>query len=227
MSGARYTGDVRPGGPSDVLRLPGAVVRKASVSAMANNAYLVTDLATGASLLVDAADDAPRMLSLLTEAVPDGGSGTLAQVVTTHAHWDHHRALAAVVAATGAGTAAGRLDAGQLPVQPDDLLDHGDAVRVGALELEVVHLRGHTPGSVALVLRTGDGATHLFSGDSLFQGGPGRTTSPQDFDTLMADLQARIFDRLPDDTRVLPGHGADTTLGAERASIPGWLARRW
>jgi len=220
-------GGVLPGGPSGVLRLPGTVVRKASVSSMANNAYLVTDLATGQSLLVDAADDAPRMLSLLTEAVPDGGSGSLAHVVTTHGHWDHHRALAEVVAATGARTSAGRLDAADLPVPTDDLLDHGDAVRVGALELEVLHLRGHTPGSVALVLRSGDGGTHLFSGDSLFPGGPGRTTSPQDFDTLMADLQARVFALLPDDTRVHPGHGAETTLGAERSSIPQWLQRRW
>ena len=167
------------------------------------------------------------MLSLLTEAVPDGGSGSLAHVVTTHGHWDHHRALAEVVAATGARTSAGRLDAADLPVPTDDLLDHGDAVRVGALELEVLHLRGHTPGSVALVLRSGDGGTHLFSGDSLFPGGPGRTTSPQDFDTLMADLQARVFALLPDDTRVHPGHGAETTLGAERSSIPQWLQRRW
>src|SRR5438270_6609945 len=90
-----YTGDVTPGGPSDVRRLPDVQIRKASVSAMDNNAYLVTDGATGTQLLVDAADDAPRLLALVAEGMPDGGTG-LATVVTTHRHWDHHRALADV-----------------------------------------------------------------------------------------------------------------------------------
>ena len=228
MTAEPYTGEVRPGGPSDVLRLPGVVVRKASVSSMDNTAYLVTDLATGKSLLVDAADDAPRMLSLLAEAVPDGGDGSLAHVVTTHGHRDHHRALAAVVAATGARTAAGRLDAPDLPVPPDDLLDHGDAVRVGALELEVVHLRGHTPGSVALILRSGDGGTHLFSGDGLFPGGVGATKGdPARFTALMDDVEQRLFAVLPDDAVVHPGHGRDTTIGAERPHLAQWRARGW
>src|SRR5689334_15610133 len=97
-----YAGDVTPGGPADVRSLPGLTIRKASVSSMDNNAYLLTCRATGAQLLVDAADDAPRLLALVSE----GGNG-LDVVVTTHQHWDHTRALADVVAATGARTAAG------------------------------------------------------------------------------------------------------------------------
>jgi glyoxylase-like metal-dependent hydrolase (beta-lactamase superfamily II) len=221
-----YTGDVSPGGPSDVRELPDVVLRKASVSSMDNNVYLITDRATGEQLLVDAADDAPRLLALVAEAIPDGGRG-LATVVTTHRHWDHHRALAAVLEATEARSAAGRQDAAHLPVAPDLLLDHGSTVPVGALTLDVVHLRGHTPGSVALVLRAGDGSTHVFTGDSLFPGGPGGTRTPEDFRSLMDDLEDRIFGVLPDSTWVYPGHGKDTTLGAERRHLASWRQRGW
>jgi hypothetical protein len=105
-----YTGEVSVGGSADVRELPDAVIRKISVSEMDNNCYLVTCRATGEQLLVDAADDAPRLLALVAEGASHGGAG-LARVVTTHRHWDHHRALAEVVAATGAPVAAGREDA--------------------------------------------------------------------------------------------------------------------
>jgi glyoxylase-like metal-dependent hydrolase (beta-lactamase superfamily II) len=221
-----YTGDVSPGGPSDVREQPDVVIRKASVSSMDNNAYLITDRVTGEQLLIDAADDAPRLLALVAEGISDGGHG-LATVVTTHRHWDHHRALAAVLEATGARGAAGREDAAHLPVAPDVVLDHGDRLPVGGVELDVVHLRGHTPGSVALVLRSSDGSTHVFTGDSLFPGGPGRTTRPEDFTSLMDDLEERIFGVLPDSTWIYPGHGKDTTLGAERPHLTAWRERGW
>ena len=221
-----YDGEVVPGGPSDVRRLPEAVIRKAAVAATENNCYLVTCRRTGRQLLVDAADDAPRLTALVAEGAEDGGAG-LDLVVTTHQHWDHHRALAAVLSATGAASAAGRQDADALPVRPGRLLDHGDVVTVGDLSLEVAHLRGHTPGSVALVLRSTDGSVHAFTGDSLFPGGPGRTTSPQDFTSLMDDLEERIFGVLPDTTWIYPGHGKDSTLGAERPRLGEWRARGW
>jgi glyoxylase-like metal-dependent hydrolase (beta-lactamase superfamily II) len=91
----------------------------------------------------------------------------------------------------------------------------------------VITLRGHTPGAVALALRDGAHRTVLLTGDSLFPGGPGRTTTPADFASLMTDLTERVFDPLADDTRVLPGHGDDTTLGAERPHLPSWWARGW
>ena len=222
-----YTGEVTSGGPSDVRELPDVVVRKASVSAMNNNCYLLTCRATGDQLLVDAADDAPRLLALVEEGGAAGGRG-LAKVVTTHQHWDHHRALADVVAATGARTAAGRDDADALPVDPDDRLDHGDTVTFGALSLDVVHLRGHTPGSVALVLRSSDGSTHVFTGDSLFPGGVGNTQKDAArFASLIDDVETRLFGTLPDDTWVYPGHGNDTTIGAERPALPEWRERGW
>jgi glyoxylase-like metal-dependent hydrolase (beta-lactamase superfamily II) len=91
----------------------------------------------------------------------------------------------------------------------------------------VIHLVGHTPGSIALLYDDPDGSPHLFTGDSLFPGGPGRTTDPQSFTSLMNDLGSKVFDRLPDETWVYPGHGHDTTLGAERASLDEWRRRGW
>ncbi len=125
-------------------------------------------------------------------------------------------------------TVAHAADAADLPVPVDRTVAHGDTVEVGGQVLEVVHLRGHTPGSIALVWRGPEGAgTHVFTGDSLFPGGVGKTWSPEDFTSLLADVEERLFGALPDDTWVYPGHGKDTTLGAERPSLPEWRARGW
>jgi glyoxylase-like metal-dependent hydrolase (beta-lactamase superfamily II) len=216
-----YTGDVEPGGPADVRELPGLTISKLAVSEMANNAYLLRCTATGEALLVDAAAEPEALRALI-------GDADLRTVVTTHGHWDHHRALPEVVAATGATTVAGTADAADLPVPVQRTVEHGDTVTVGEQTLEVVHLRGHTPGSIALIWRGPDDAgVHVFTGDSLFPGGPGRTTNPTDFTSLMDDLEERIFGRLDDDTWFYPGHGKDSTLGAERPNIPVWRARGW
>jgi glyoxylase-like metal-dependent hydrolase (beta-lactamase superfamily II) len=218
-----YSGKVQAGGPSDVRELPEAVIRKASVSEQDNNAYLITDRATGAQLLIDAAADAPRLVEFVAEGGPE-----LAGIVTTHQHWDHHRALAEMISMTNATTYAGRLDAPELPVAVDELLEQGDTITLGELSLDVVHLRGHTPGSVAIVLHGSDGSVHAFTGDSLFPGGVGNTFgSAENFRTLVADVEERIFAAYPDETWVYPGHGNDTTLGAERPSLPEWRLRGW
>jgi glyoxylase-like metal-dependent hydrolase (beta-lactamase superfamily II) len=219
-----YTGEVQVGGPSDVRELPDATIRKASVSANDNNAYLITCRATGAQLLIDAADDAPRLIDFIGES----GMPELGTVVTTHQHWDHHRALPDLVTATGARTAAGRADAEALPVPVDVRLDHGDRVTIGRLNLDVVHLRGHTPGSVALVLTSSDGSVHAFTGDSLFPGGVGNTRGDQvNFSLLLDDVEQRLFAVYPDSTWVYPGHGKDTTLGTERPELAQWRQRGW
>ena len=192
---------------------------------MDNNCYLLTCATTGAQLLIDAADDADRLLALVREGSP---TGRLDTVVTTHQHWDHVRALPAVVSATGARTAAGEDDADALPVPVDVRLRHGDTVDVGDVALDIVHLRGHTPGSVALVHRGSDGSVHVFTGDSLFPGGVGNTQGDADrFASLIDDVERRIFQVLPDETVVHPGHGAGTTLGAERPHLPEWRQRGW
>ncbi len=201
------------------------VVRRVAVSAMDNNAYLLTDRATGAQLLVDAAADAPALLALVRRGSP---AGRLDAVLTTHAHPDHHGALAEVVAATGAATLAGRDDADALPVATAVHLAHGDAVPVGAVALEAVHLRGHTPGSIALVHRDVDGSVHAFTGDSLFPGGVGSTGGdPARFASLLGDVEQRLFAVLPDHALVHPGHGAGTTIGVERPRLGEWRARGW
>lgn len=218
-----YDGDVSPGGPAQVRELAHLVIRKLAVSQMSNNAYLLTCRATGEQLLVDAADDAARLGALVRE-----GSGSLDHVVTTHHHWDHVRALRDLVDAFHPRTYAGADDADALPVRPDVRLQHGDTVAVGDVRLDVVHLRGHTPGSVALAYADPDGSTHLFTGDSLFPGGVGNTKNEgQSFDSLIEDVTTRVFDVFGDDTWVYPGHGGDTTLGAERPHLTEWRERGW
>ncbi|HZB18451.1 MAG TPA: MBL fold metallo-hydrolase [Blastococcus sp.] len=217
----RYTGDVEVGGPADVRELPGLTISKLAVSEMANNVYLLRSTATGEGLLVDAAAEPEAVLALI-------GDGGVSTVVTTHGHWDHHRALPEVVEATGAVTVAGTADAADLPVPVQRTVEHGDTLTVGDQTLGVVHLRGHTPGSIALVWRgPADAGVHVFTGDSLFPGGPGRTTNPTDFHSLMDDLEERIFGRFDDSTWFYPGHGNDSTLGAERSHLEEWRARGW
>lgn len=215
-----YTGDVTVGGAPDVRETTGLTITKVAVGGMNNNAYLLRCRATGEQLLIDAAAEPATLLGLL--------DGPLAQVATTHRHGDHRSALAEVVAATGARTLAGRDDAEGIPEPTDVPVDDGDVIRVGEVELTARHLRGHTPGSIALVYADPAGIRHVFTGDSLFPGGVGNTQKdPARFAALFADVSERIFAPLPDDTWVYPGHGNDTTLGAERPHLAEWQARGW
>ncbi|MFF2010451.1 MBL fold metallo-hydrolase [Streptomyces sp. NPDC058195] len=215
-----YSGAVKVGGRADVHELTDLMISKVAVGPMNNNAYLLRCRATGEQLLIDAAAEAGTLLRLI-------GDDGIASVVTTHRHGDHWQALAEVVAATGARTFAGRHDAEGIPVPADVLVDDLDTVRVGRVSLTARHLVGHTPGSIALVYDDPHGAPHVFTGDCLFPGGPGRTTSPEDFTNLIDDVEAKIFDPLPDETWVYPGHGNDTTLGAERPHLASWRSRGW
>jgi glyoxylase-like metal-dependent hydrolase (beta-lactamase superfamily II) len=215
-----YTGTVVPGGAPDVRELPALTITKLSVGPMDNNAYLLRCTETGEQVLIDAANEADRILHVI-------GDGGLSTVVTTHQHGDHWQALAEVVEATGAASLAHEADAAAIPVVTAMLHD-GDTVGVGSCTLEVIHLVGHTPGSVALLYRDPSGHPHLFTGDSLFPGGVGNTFgSKENFESLIDDVEHKIFDRLPDDTWFYPGHGKDSTLGAERGSIPQWRDRGW
>ncbi|WP_434063589.1 MBL fold metallo-hydrolase [Paramicrobacterium chengjingii] len=210
---------------------PDFTVRRCFVSTMNNAVYLVTARQSGEQLLIDAAADAASISSLLRHGEKDADrEARLATIVTTHAHWDHTRATAEVARQTGAQVAIGRADAAQLAaergIDAEVLLDHGDRVRVDGVALEVIALRGHTPGSVALAL-PGE-PTLLFTGDSLFPGGVGNTgDDPVRFEQLFTDVTTRIFDRFSDITRVFPGHGEPTTLGSERPALPDWRDRGW
>ena len=221
--GAPYDPVVVPGGPSTVRRLPGMTIRKMSVSAMHNNVYLLTSTTSGAQILIDAADDAHRIGELVAE-----GTGRLDALITTHQHWDHTRALIEVTQQFGPTTYAGAEDADALPLAPDVRLGQGDRIEVDGITLDVLALRGHTPGSVALAYADPSGGTHLFTGDSLFPGGLGNTTmAGQSFEALYADVTERVFARFDDDTWFYPGHGSDSTLGAERPQLAEWRERGW
>ena len=216
-----YTGDVQVGGPADVRELPELTICKLAVGPFDNNAYLLRSTETGEGLLIDAAADPDRVLAL-TDRQP------LNTIVTTHQHGDHWQALEQVAKVTGAQLVAHTLDAPALPLPMDRTVENGDRIDLGPLSLEVIHLRGHTPGSIALLYDDGGSEKHLFTGDSLFPGGVGNTwKDPERFAQLYADVVERLFDRLPDDTWVYPGHGKDTTIGAERPSLAEWKARGW
>ncbi|MEV1064515.1 MBL fold metallo-hydrolase [Streptomyces sp. NPDC050263] len=215
-----YSGEVTVGGPADVHELKDLMITKIAVGPMNNNAYLLRCRATDEQLLIDAANDAEALLGMI-------GDDGIASVVTTHQHGDHWQALAEVVAGTHARTYAGREDAEGIPVPTDVPVDDGDVIRVGNVELTARHLVGHTPGSIALVYDDPHGHPHVFTGDCLFPGGPGRTTLPEEFNSLMGGLETKLFDVLPDETWVYPGHGNDTTLGTERPHLAEWRARGW
>ncbi|WP_426004242.1 MBL fold metallo-hydrolase [Paenarthrobacter sp. NyZ202] len=204
-------------------------IRSISVSEMNNNVYLLTSKATGAQVLIDAADDLPAIQQLLEDSAADSAQPTrLLRIATTHQHWDHVRALPELVKVAGASTSAGADDADALPVPVDVRLNNGDVERFDDVEVRAVHLRGHTPGSIAFVYQDPEGPAHIFSGDSLFPGGVGNTQNDSArFTSLLNDVTERLFDAYPDDTVVHPGHGLPTTLGAERPQLEEWRARGW
>jgi len=215
-----YTGHTRVGDAPQVQELACLIVTKVAVGPMDNNAYLLRCRRTDDQVLIDAAADDDTLLSVV------GGDG-LTHVVTTHRHADHWQALEPVVSATGAQTVAGRNDADGIPVPTDVRVQDGDTVDVGTCTLQVIELVGHTPGSIALLYDDPDGSPHLWTGDSLFPGGVGKTGSSKDFSRLLSDVRSKLFDRLPDETWVYPGHGDDTTLSAERPQLQEWADRGW
>lgn len=220
----QYTGHVEPGGAPARRELDALTIIKISVGPMDNNAYLLVCRRTGDALLIDAANDSERLADLLGH---DAQRPRLRTIVTTHQHADHWQALGAVAGQTGCFTLAHPADAGALPVPPDRLVEHGDTIDVGESQLSVIHLRGHTPGSIALLYRAPNAHPHLFTGDSLFPGGVGKTSSAENFRSLIDDVENRIFAELPDDTWFYPGHGDDSTLGAQRPKLAEWRERGW
>ena len=223
MTTDSYDPDVTPGGEWSTRELTHLRIRKLSVSQMHNNVYLLTCRSTGEQLLIDAADEAERIGELIA-----AGGGDLGHLVTTHQHWDHVRALPEIARSHTPQTYAGEDDADALPLAPDHRLQHADTITFGDITLGVIHLRGHTPGSVALAYDDPEGHVHLFTGDSLFPGGVGNTKMEgQSFQSLYADVTERVFDVYDDDTWVYPGHGSDTTLGRERPDLDEWRRRGW
>lgn len=190
------------------------------VGPLATNAYLLRCRRTGAAALIDAGAEPDALFALdLTD---------LRFVITTHRHPDHWQALADVVRQTGAQTVAHPLDAPGIPQATDMMVPDGTKLEFGTVRLDVIHLPGHTPGSICLQHRDQAGGVQLWTGDALFPGGVGNTHgNADDFRQLLGGVEERLFDVFPDDTQVYPGHGPSTTLGAERPHLTDWWARGW
>lgn len=215
-----YTGHVEPDGDWQDRRDGPVSIRKLSVEDFDNNVYVIACTRTREALLVDVAARPER----LREALADVHARAAVQ---THGHWDHVRAWEALREDPGLEVWGHPGDAELFPAPLDRELADGDVLRIGDVEVEVLHVPGHTDGSL-LYLVQGDERPHLFSGDTLFPGGPGNTFGDADrHRQIMDGLEERIFGRLPDETWVYPGHGDDTTLGAERPHLAAWRARGW
>ncbi len=216
----RYTGHVEPDGPWQERTDGDVSVRKLSVEAMDNNVYIVACARTGAALLIDCAARPDRLAEAVVDRQPIAA-------VQTHGHWDHVRAWDDVRDRLGLEVWGHDGDAALFPRPVDANLTDGQRIQVGDIEVEVIHLPGHTEGSL-LYLVHGEERPHLFSGDTLFPGGPGNTFgSAENHRRIMDGLESRVFGRLPDETWVYPGHGDDTTLGAERPHLAEWRDRGW
>jgi len=215
-----YTGEVQVDGHVDVQDAGDLEITKFAVGELANNVYVLRCTLTDERVIIDAADSPERILEVL-----DGHR--VARIVTTHWHPDHWQALAALVDATGAETIAGEKDAEHIAVATSTPVSTGARVRVGSCELEVIEVAGHTEGSIVLAYDDPDGIVHLFTGDSLFPGGVGKTWSEEDFRTLIDEVETKIFDRFPADTHFYPGHGNDSTLGTESPHLAEWRERGW
>ena len=178
-----------------------------------NNCYIVMDPLRNVAAIIDAAADAEKILSVVD------GIETL-YILTTHGHSDHWGALAEVSAALpNAVVAALPEDAGDLPVTPSLLLNDGDTLQIGTVPIRVIATPGHTPGSACFI--TGQ---HLFTGDTLFPGGPGQSRSPENLRQEITSITTRLY-VLPDETIVYPGHGTGTTIGASKAEYAAFAAK--
>jgi glyoxylase-like metal-dependent hydrolase (beta-lactamase superfamily II) len=192
-----------------------AEIHKVVVGPMDNNVFVLRCKQTGDALLIDAANEHERLLELCRAL-------DVRQVIETHGHWDHIQAVPELRDA-GYSVHVTAEDAGMLPSY-DEILEDDAVIEVGQLRLHTIHTPGHTPGSMSFRL---DGAPVLFSGDTLFPGGPGNTSfEGGDFETIIASIDRRLF-TLPPDTLVLPGHGDDTTIGTERPHLDEWVERGW
>lgn len=214
------------------LNLHDVVLRHISVSDMSNNVYLLTEKSSGKQLLVDAADDWPAIAGMIESAAGDGPDPEIVAIATTHQHWDHVRALGQAHEAYPVPTYAGAEDAAEIEKQSGVAtthpVKHGDRLPLGDVVIECVHLRGHTPGSIAYVVKDSSGQVVILSGDSLFPGGVGNTWKDQQrFMSLFADVSERLFGKYPDEALVYPGHGSPTTLGTERPHLAEWQERGW
>lgn len=190
-------------------------MRKVVVGELENNVYVVACARTGQAAIVDAADEPDTIEAALGDVEP-------VAILTTHGHYDHVGAAAEMRDRLAVPFCIHPADAALAGIAPDVALEDGETINIGELRLDLIHTPGHTPGSMCLAL-----PGHLFTGDTLFPGGPGATRRPESsFPTIIESIRDRLF-TLPDGTVVYPGHGVDTTIGAERPNLENWIGRGW
>ncbi len=193
-----------------------AEIHRVVVGPVDNNVFVLRCKDTGDAVLLDAANEHERLLDLCKAL-------NVRRVLETHGHWDHIQAVPQLRDA-GYDVAVTAEDAAMLPSY-DDILEDDSVVEVGKLRLRGIHTPGHTPGSICFRL---EGAPLLFSGDTLFPGGPGATRFPGgDFPTIIRSIEDRLLSKLDANVIVMPGHGADTTIGKERPHLQEWIDRGW
>ena len=186
-----------------------------SVGPYDNNVYILSDPGAKEAVLIDAANDAPRIMRELEGL-------RVSHILTTHGHPDHVQAIEPVRRDTGARFTCHHDDAPLMPIPPDLQANDGDRFRFGDYEIQTLLTPGHTPGSLCFLIDD-----HLFTGDTLFPGGPGNTKGPgASFPTIIDSIRHKLW-TLPDATRVLPGHGLGTTIGQERPQLDAWIQRGW
>ncbi len=191
-------------------------IHKVVVGPFDNNVFVLRCRHTGDAVLLDAANEHEQLLELAR-------SLGVRRVLETHGHWDHIQAVPEMRDA-GYSVAVTAADAAMLPSY-DEILEHDAVITVGDLRLRTIHTPGHTPGSMCFLV---EGKPLLFSGDTLFPGGPGNTSlEGGDFDTIIESVDRLLFARLAPDTIVMPGHGLDTTIGAESPQLQEWIDRGW
>ena len=193
-----------------------AEITKLVVGPMDNNVFVVRCRQTGESVLLDAANEHEKLLALCERL-------GVRRVLETHGHWDHIQAVPAVREA-GIEVGIGADDVDMLPAY-DFTIPDDDVIAVGRLRLRTIHTPGHTPGSICFRL---EGSPVLLSGDTLFPGGPGNTFGDAAaFERIIESVDRRLFATLEADTIVMPGHGDDTTIGAEQPHLQEWVDRGW
>ena len=191
-------------------------IHRLVVGPVDNNVFVLRCRATGEAVLIDAANEHDKLLALARRL-------GVRRVLETHGHWDHIQAIPEMRDA-GYSVGVTAEDAADLPAY-DEVIEHDTVIEVGRLRLRTIHTPGHTPGSMCFRV---EDKPLLFSGDTLFPGGPGATKFPGgDFATIIESIERRLFASLDADTIVMPGHGTDTTIAAERPGLDEWVARGW